>query len=233
MTSHPLNTTPAIDVLSGRCPTARVETRLKLALLEEIDQARGSVARSEYLAMIIDAAMTQEEPHLPDPRAGEDLIDKMAARRYRQHVASVEINRAAQPAEGARVSLVAGRGLRSPDHRRPPSATAADHQPTRGESALRRPADGADPAPDPQETCTMSTHPSALFAERLARAERERDARLRLLWSLTAPQRVAAMRRSELTLEQLAAPTARHPEQVPRVNGEFEWITTHTPEACE
>jgi len=104
MTSHPLNTTTAIDVLSERCPTARIETRLKLALLEEIDQARGSVARSEYLAMIIDAAMTrtEPEPHLPDPQAGEDLIDKMAARRYRQHVASVEINRAAQPAAGAR-----------------------------------------------------------------------------------------------------------------------------------
>jgi len=102
MTSHPLNTTTAIDVLSERCPTARVKTRLKLALLEEIDQARGSVARSEYLAMIIDAAMTRTEPHLPDPQAGEDPIDKMAARRYRQHVASVEINRAAQPAAGAR-----------------------------------------------------------------------------------------------------------------------------------
>jgi hypothetical protein len=46
-------------------------------------------------------------------------------------------------------------------------------------------------------------------------------------------QRVAAMRRGELTLEELAAWSARHPEQVPMVNGEFEWIAIRMPEVCE
>jgi hypothetical protein len=71
------------------------------------------------------------------------------------------------------------------------------------------------------------------FFEELARVERERDARLRSLWQLSVPQRIAAMRRGELTYEQLAAWTARHPDQVPMLNGEFEWISAKTPEAAE
>ncbi|HEX5308939.1 MAG TPA: hypothetical protein VFW38_07655 [Solirubrobacteraceae bacterium] len=59
---------------------------------------------------------------------------------------------------------------------------------------------------------------------------RARDARLRALWQMTPVQRVAAMRRGELTLEQCAAWAARHPDQVPIVNGEFEYITMFTPE---
>lgn len=58
-----------------------------------------------------------------------------------------------------------------------------------------------------------------------------RAARLRALWQMTPAQRVAAMRRGKLTLEQCAAWAARYPEQVPLVNGEFEYITTFTPEA--
>jgi hypothetical protein len=71
------------------------------------------------------------------------------------------------------------------------------------------------------------------FYEQLTAAERARHARLRRLWQMTAEQRIAAMRRGELTLEQLAAWSARHPEQVPMLNGEFEWIAMRTPEVCE
>ena len=56
------------------------------------------------------------------------------------------------------------------------------------------------------------------------RAERARTARLRSLWQMTPAERVAAMRRGELTYEQLAAWSARHPDEVPAVHGEFEWI---------
>lgn len=70
------------------------------------------------------------------------------------------------------------------------------------------------------------------FQEQLAAAERARHARLRRLWQMPPEQRVAAMRRGELTLEQLAAWSARHPEQVPMLNGEFEWIAIRTPEVC-
>ncbi len=71
------------------------------------------------------------------------------------------------------------------------------------------------------------------FTDHLAAAERARDARLRRLWQMSAEQRVAAMRRRELTREQLAAWSARHPDQVPLLNGEWEWIAAEMPEACE
>jgi hypothetical protein len=51
------------------------------------------------------------------------------------------------------------------------------------------------------------------------------------LWQLTPGERVAAMRRGELTLEQCAAWAARYPEQMPLLNGEFEYLTAFTPEA--
>jgi hypothetical protein len=57
-----------------------------------------------------------------------------------------------------------------------------------------------------------------------------RRARLQALWRMTPTQRVAAMRRGELTLEQCAAWAARHPEQVPQINGEYEYIAAFTPE---
>jgi hypothetical protein len=60
-----------------------------------------------------------------------------------------------------------------------------------------------------------------------------RDARLRALWQMTPAQRIAAMRRGELTLEQCAAWAARHPKQVPLLNGEFEYLAVFTPEVCE
>ena len=61
----------------------------------------------------------------------------------------------------------------------------------------------------------------------------EREASRHALWRMTPAERVAAMRRGELTLDQCCAWAARHPEQVPLVNGEFEFIAAHTPEASE
>jgi len=58
----------------------------------------------------------------------------------------------------------------------------------------------------------------------------ERDARLQRLWLMTSAQRVAAMRRGQLSLEQCAAWAARYPEQVPLLNGEFEYLSAFTPE---
>ena len=57
------------------------------------------------------------------------------------------------------------------------------------------------------------------FTDHLVAAERARNARLRRLWQMSAEQRIAAMRRGELTREQLAAWSARHPEQVPERSG--------------
>jgi hypothetical protein len=68
------------------------------------------------------------------------------------------------------------------------------------------------------------------IAEQIVTERRARRARLRSLWQLTPSERVAAMRRGELTLEQCAAWAARYPEQVPLLNGEFEYLAAFTPE---
>jgi hypothetical protein len=68
------------------------------------------------------------------------------------------------------------------------------------------------------------------IAEQIVTDRRARQARLRSLWQMTPSERVAAMRRGELTLEQCAAWAARHPEQVPLINGEFEYLAAFTPE---
>jgi hypothetical protein len=69
--------------------------------------------------------------------------------------------------------------------------------------------------------------------EWFSKRELARVERLRPLWEMSPAQRINAMRRGELTYEQLAAWSARHPEQVPMLNGEFEWIAAKMPEVCE
>lgn len=71
------------------------------------------------------------------------------------------------------------------------------------------------------------------FMEGFDRARQEREARLRTLWQMTPDQRVAAMRRGALSMEQCCAWAARHPEQVPLINGEFEFLAAYLPEVCE
>ena len=82
-----------IDVLAEPCPTAPVRTRLSLALIEQLDQARGHLPRSAYLTLVIDVAMTRPEPHLPETGANTDWLDAAAKRRHRQHVRSIELAR--------------------------------------------------------------------------------------------------------------------------------------------
>jgi hypothetical protein len=77
------------------------------------------------------------------------------------------------------------------------------------------------------------TMPEKLLIDQIFQGLGERDARLRSLWQMTPAQRIAAMRRGELTLEQCAAWAARFPDQVPLLNGEFEFIAIYTPEVCE
>jgi hypothetical protein len=69
-----------------------------------------------------------------------------------------------------------------------------------------------------------------LFIDQILEDLKARDARLRALWEMTPAQRVAAMRRGALTLEQCAAWAARYPKEVPLLNGEFEYLTMFTPE---
>ena len=71
------------------------------------------------------------------------------------------------------------------------------------------------------------------LAERIFRNLNAREARLRPLWEMSVSERIAAMRKGELSLEQCAAWAARYPEQMPLVNSEFEYIAAFTPEACD
>ncbi len=50
---------------------------------------------------------------------------------------------------------------------------------------------------------------------------------------MSAAERVAAMHRGELTLDQLAAWTRARPDECPTVNGEFAWIALSTPEVAD
>jgi hypothetical protein len=71
------------------------------------------------------------------------------------------------------------------------------------------------------------------FLQDAATAAAERTARLDALWRMTPMERIAAMRRGELTMEQCCAWAARYPHQVPLVHGEFEFLAVHMPEYCE
>ncbi len=57
-----------------------------------------------------------------------------------------------------------------------------------------------------------------------------RKARLDAMWRMSPEQRITAMRNGKLSLEQCAAWAARYPEQVPLINGEFEYLAAFTPE---
>ena len=50
---------------------------------------------------------------------------------------------------------------------------------------------------------------------------------------MTPAERADAMRAGDLTLEQLTAWSARHPEQVAQLNGEFAWLTALSARALQ
>lgn len=70
------------------------------------------------------------------------------------------------------------------------------------------------------ETGNVAAAPTPVFLVRAPTAADE----LRTLWAMTTPQRVAAMRRGELTLKQCFAWAARHPEQIPTADGTYEFL---------
>lgn len=67
----------------------------------------------------------------------------------------------------------------------------------------------------------------------LLRRDPTHEEELRQLWAMTVVQRVTAMRAGRLTHRQLSAWASRRPREVPRLNGEFEFIAIHTPEVAE
>jgi hypothetical protein len=53
------------------------------------------------------------------------------------------------------------------------------------------------------------------------------------LWAMTRAERVAAMWRSQLTLQELAHWSSHAPHEVPLLGGEFAWIAMRTPDWAE
>src|SRR5437764_1512673 len=80
--------------------------------------------------------------------------------------------------------------------------------------APRRQAGTTEPSAAKEPVMNPATSPLDL-TERLATEQRARQNRLAALWQMTIAERVAAMRRGELTYEQLAAWTARHRSKSP------------------
>jgi hypothetical protein len=72
-----------------------------------------------------------------------------------------------------------------------------------------------------------------MLSDPLVRLHVEREARLEALWRMTPNERIAAMRRGDLSMEQCCAWAARYPRQVPLINDEFEFIAAYMPEICE
>jgi hypothetical protein len=101
--------------------------------------------------------------------------------------------------------------------------TTTNDTTTRGYPPYRTPADAltADPAGYPDYWS---------FTE--ARLERQQE-HMAPVWAMTVEQRIAAMRRGELTITQLTRWASRYPDQVPTINREFEFIAALTPEIAE
>lgn len=75
--------------------------------------------------------------------------------------------------------------------------------------------------------------PVETWWESFQRAERANTAQLDPVWLMAPVERIAAMRRGELSYRQLSAWSARYPDQVPTVHGEFEWILSKLADVCE
>lgn len=78
---------------------------------------------------------------------------------------------------------------------------------------------------------TTSSRTTTRQPERLLPTDpAERD---RVFWALSPSERVAAMRRGELTIAEASRWAARAPHEIPILNGEFEYLAARTPEVAD
>jgi metal-responsive CopG/Arc/MetJ family transcriptional regulator len=74
---------PRPDVLHVDPQQLRDSIRISVdrELLDQLDRQRGSVSRSEYLEMVLAAALSRPEPHLPEDwtpeRAAEQRYERL------------------------------------------------------------------------------------------------------------------------------------------------------------
>ena len=82
-------------------------------------------------------------------------------------------------------------------------------------------------------TARPTADASSLPGGWIVRGDPTRVEQSRRLWSMTATERIAAMRAGRLTWDQLGEWARRRPNEVPLLNGEFEFIAITTPEVAE
>ena len=63
--------------------------------------------------------------------------------------------------------------------------------------------------------------------------EEQREQQSQALWRMSPLERERAMWAGELSLRQLCEWSARRPQEVPKLGGEFAWIVMTTPEWAE
>jgi len=68
---------------------------------------------------------------------------------------------------------------------------------------------------------------------RFTRRSATRQEHSKALWAMTGAQRVIAMRCGRLTMNQCIEWAQRRPHEVPRLNGEYEFIAISTPEIAD
>ena len=103
------------------------------------------------------------------------------------------------------------------------TATTTAETTTNRYPAYRR--EPATPQPDPRDYPDCMAWTDACIAHK-----REH---LAPMWNMSVEQRIAAMRRGELSMKQLLAWAARFPDEVPLVHGEYEFIAVFTPDVAE
>jgi hypothetical protein len=81
----------------------------------------------------------------------------------------------------------------------------------------------------------MTVHRSqdATPLERQLALQEQREQQSEALWRMSAAERERAMWAGELSLHQLCEWSARRPQEVPKLGGEFAWIVMTTPEWAE
>lgn len=81
----------------------------------------------------------------------------------------------------------------------------------------------------------MTVHRSqdAAALERQLAVQEQREQQSAALWRMGPLERERAMWAGELSLRQLCEWSARRPQEVPKLGGEFAWIVMTTPEWAE
>ncbi|HEX8745179.1 MAG TPA: hypothetical protein VF712_18785 [Thermoleophilaceae bacterium] len=81
----------------------------------------------------------------------------------------------------------------------------------------------------------MTVHRSqdAAALQRQLALQEQREQQSAALWRMSPLERERAMWAGELSLRQLCEWSARRPQEVPKLGGEFAWIVMTTPEWAE